>query len=50
MSGKKDRTSWDAIGSAASSVKRKITKAIKSRKQSQARSSKSVRKAARTRR
>ena len=31
MSGKKDRTAWNAIGSTAKSVKKKISKAIKRR-------------------
>ena len=46
MSGEKDKTYWDAVGSTS----KRTVKAVKSRKSEKARASRGLRKSARTRR
>tara|TARA_R110000824_G_scaffold339965_2_gene526489 strand:+ start:98 stop:250 length:153 start_codon:yes stop_codon:yes gene_type:complete len=50
MSGKKDKKSWNAIGSTSTPTKKRKIKAKKSRKQPKARTSTVARKTARSRR
>ena len=50
MSGEKDKTYWDAVGSTSSSTKKRTVKVKASRKGDKARATRGLRKSARTRR